>query len=67
MAEVKGITIPIRGDATELTKALNKIRYEAREVDKELGYINKALKLDPKNLELVRQKMTVLNQAAKDN
>lgn len=67
MAEVKGITIPIRGDATELSKALYKIRQEARDVDKELGYINKALKLDPKNVDLLRQKMAVLGKASKEN
>ncbi len=67
MAEVKGITIPIRGDATELSKALYKIRQEARDVDKELNYINKALKLDPKNVDLLRQKMAVLNKAAEEN
>ena len=67
MADVKGITIPIRGDATELSKALGKIRAEARDVDKELGYINKSLKFNPRNVDLLRQKLAVLNTAAKDN
>jgi phage-related minor tail protein len=67
MADVKGITIPIRGDATELSKALGKIRAEARDVDKELGYINKSLKFNPNNVDLLRQKLAVLNKAAKDN
>lgn len=67
MAEIKGITIPIKGDATELQKALGKIRTEAREVDKELGYINKSLKFNPRNVDLLRQKLAVLNSAADDN
>ena len=67
MAEIKGITIPIKGDATELQQALGKIRTEAREVDKELGYINKSLKFNPKNVDLLRQKLAVLNTAADDN
>lgn len=67
MAEIKGITIPIKGDATELQKELGKIRAEAREVDKELGYINKSLKFNPKNVDLLRQKLAVLNSAAGDN
>ena len=67
MAEIKGITIPIKGDATELQQALGKIRTEAREVDKELGYINKSLKFNPKNVDLLRQKLAVLNTAAEDN
>lgn len=65
MAEIKGITIPIKGDATELQKALGKIRTEARDVDKELGYINKSLKFNPKNVDLWRQKQDVLNTAIK--
>lgn len=67
MAEIKGITIPIKGDATELQQALGKIRAEAREVDKELGYINKSLKFNPRNVDLLRQKLAVLNTAAEDN
>lgn len=67
MADIKGITIPIKGDATELTKALKKIRTEARDVDKELGYIDKALKFNPKNVDLLKQKLAVLSTAAKDN
>ena len=67
MAEIKGITIPIKGDATELQQALGKIRSEAREVDKELGYINKSLKFNPRNVDLLRQKLAVLNTAAEDN
>lgn len=67
MAEIKGITIPIKGDATELQKELGKIRAEAREVDKELGYINKSLKFNPRNVDLLRQKLAVLNTAAEDN
>lgn len=67
MAEIKGITIPIKGDATELQQALGKIRTEAREVDKELGYINKSLKFNPRNVDLLRQKLAVLNNAADDN
>lgn len=67
MAEIKGITIPIKGDATELQQALGKIRSEAREVDKELGYINKSLKFNPRNVDLLRQKLAVLNTAADDN
>lgn len=67
MAETKGITIPIKGDATELQRELGKIRAEAREVDKELGYINKSLKFNPRNVDLLRQKLAVLNTAAEDN
>ena len=60
---VKGITIEFRGDTTQLSKAINQIRQEAKSFDKELGYINKSLKFDPKNIDLMRQKITVLREA----
>ena len=62
---VKGITIEFRGDTTQLSKAINQIRSEAKSFDKELGYINKSLKFDPKNVDLMRQKIAVLKDATK--
>lgn len=61
---VKGITIEFRGDTSKLSKALSTVRKEARDFDKELGYIDNSLKFNPGNLELTKQKMTVLKQAA---
>ena len=52
---VKGITIEFRGDTTQLSKAINQIRGEAKSFDKELGYINNSLKFNPKNIDLMRQ------------
>lgn len=64
MAEkVKGITIEFRGDTTQLSKAINQMRGDARDFDKELGYINKSLKFDPKNVNLLKQRMEVLKEA----
>lgn len=62
---VKGITIEFRGDTTQLSKAINQIRSEAKSFDKELGYINNSLKFNPKNLDLMRQKIAVLKDATK--
>lgn len=62
---VKGITIEFRGKTTELDKALKKVRSEAKETGKELGYIKNSLKFNPKNVELWKQKQTVLNDAIK--
>lgn len=64
---VKGITIEFEGNTTKLSKAINEIRGEAKALDKELGYINKALKFDPKNVDLLKQKMTVLDEATSKN
>lgn len=62
---VKGITITFRGDTTQLSKAINQIRSEAKSFDKELGYINNSLKFNPKNIDLMRQKIAVLKDATK--
>lgn len=64
---IKGITIAFRGDTTQLSSAINQMRGEAKALDKELGYINKALKFDPKNVDLLKQKMTVLDEATSKN
>ncbi len=60
---VKGITIEFSANTNKLSKAINQIRQESKSLDKELGYINKALKFDPKNINLLKQKMEVLNKA----
>lgn len=62
---VKGITIEFRGDTTQLSKAINQIRSEAKSFDKELGYINNSLKFNPKNIDLMKQKIAVLKEATK--
>lgn len=60
---VKGITIEFRGDTTQLSKAINTMRTEAKGLDKELGYIKTSLKFDPKNVNLLRQKMELLKES----
>lgn len=59
---VKGITIEFRGDTTSLDKALRQINSETRDIDKELKQVNRALKFNPGNVELLKQKQTLLNQ-----
>lgn len=65
--KIKGITIEFRGDTTELSKAINKVRNEAKEFDKELSYIDRSLKFNPKNLDLIKQKIAVLSDATKSS
>ena len=62
---VKGITIEFNANTNNLSKAINQIRQEARGFDKELGYINNSLKFNPKNIDLMRQKIAVLKDATK--
>lgn len=60
---LKGLTIKIGGDTSELTKALDKVEDQSRNLSGELGQINKLLKFDPKNTELLAQKQKVLSDA----
>ena len=62
---VKGITIEFNGDTTRLQKALKDVRKETRDIDKELGYINKGLKFDATNVDMWKQKQVVLKEAIK--
>ena len=59
---IKGITIEFNGDTTKLDKALRGIRQEAKGVDSDLKDVNRALKFNPNNVELLRQKFTLLGQ-----
>jgi len=62
---VKGITIEFRGkEDVSFKSAINKMRNEAKSLDKELNYINKDLKFDPSNVTLLSQKYNVLNENA---
>lgn len=66
MAVEKGITITFRGDDAPLRSAIQKIRNEAKALDKELGYINKSLKFNPTSVTLWSQKQKVLYQQLGD-
>ena len=60
---IKGLTVEIGGDTTKLGKALKNVEAQSRSLSKELGDINKLLKLDPGNAELLAQKQEVLAKA----
>lgn len=57
---IKGITVTIGGDTTELNKALQDSNKKSNSLQKELNQVNKALKLDPKNTVLLAQKQKIL-------
>lgn len=61
---IKGLTVEIGGDTTKLSKALKDVEAKSRSLSKELGDINKLLKMDPGNMDLLAQKQEVLAQAA---
>lgn len=60
---IKGITIEIGGDTTGLDKALKGVNSELTSTQRELKEVDKALKLDPKNTELLEQKQRNLAKA----
>ena len=60
---LKGLTIEIGGDTTKLGKALDGVEKQSRSLSGELGQINRLLKLDPGNTELLAQKQKVLADA----
>jgi phage-related minor tail protein len=63
---IKGITIKLDGDATGLDKALKGVNGEIRDTEKELKDVNRLLKLDPSNTELLAQKQRLLTKEIGD-
>lgn len=57
---IKGITVEIGGDTTKLGKALEDNEKQSRSLQTELRQIEKLLKFDPSNVELLTQKQDVL-------
>lgn len=60
---IKGIIVEIGGDTSGLQKALSKVNSTTSSLSKELRGVNSLLKLDPKNVELLEQKQTILNES----
>lgn len=60
---IKGITIEIGGDVSPLNKALGEVNKESRSIQNELKSVERLLKLDPSNTELVAQKQKLLGEA----
>ncbi|HBC98204.1 MAG TPA: phage tail tape measure protein, partial [Lachnoclostridium sp.] len=57
---IQGITVEIGGDTTKLTTALKGINSEIRNTQSQLKDVEKLLKLDPHNTELLAQKQRFL-------
>ena len=63
---IKGITVEINGDTTGLSKALSGVNREIKNTQAQLKDVNKLLKLDPGNTELIAQKHRLLQQAVEE-
>ena len=59
---IKGITIEFRGDTTKLDKAIREIDKNTRSLNKDLKDVDNALKFNPTNVELWRQKQELLTK-----
>lgn len=63
---IKGITVEIGGDTTKLGKAIADSEKKSRSLQVELRQIEKLLKFDPTNTELLAQKQDVLKSAIEE-
>ena len=62
---IKGITVEIGGDTTKLQTALKGVNGEIRNTQSALRDVEKLLKLDPGNTELLAQKHRLLGEAGR--
>lgn len=60
---IKGITVEIGGDTTGLDKALKSVNSTIKSTQSSLKDVNRLLKLDPSNTELLSQKQKLLKDA----
>lgn len=62
-SRIKGITVEIGGDTTKLQTALKGVNAEIKNTQSQLKDVEKLLKLDPGNTELLAQKKKLLSSA----
>jgi phage-related minor tail protein len=58
---IKGIVVEIGGDTQGLDKALKGVNAQSSKLQKELNDVQRLLKFDPNNIELVAQRQKLLN------
>lgn len=64
-SRIQGITIEIGGDTTKLSESLSGINKDLRTTQSQLRDVNKLLKLDPTNTDLLKQKQKYLSEEIK--
>ena len=65
-SRIKGITVEIGGDTTNLVKSLEGVNKNIRNTQSQLKDVERLLKLDPTNTELLTQKQKLLKDAVSD-
>ena len=63
---IKGITVEIGGDTTKLSKALEGVNKNIKNTQTQLKDVEKFLKLDPGNTELLAQKQKLFSSAVSE-
>ena len=63
---IKGLTIEIDGNTTKLSKALEGVNKDIKNTQTQLKDVERLLKVDPGNIELLRQKQELLTKAVAD-
>ena len=61
--KIAGLTIEIGGETTGLNKALSSVNKQSKGLQSELRQVDRLLKLDPKNTELIAQKQKILAES----
>lgn len=65
--KIKGITITLGADVQPLNKALADVNKKSKDLQSELKQVERLLKLDPGNTELVAQKQKILAEAVENS
>ncbi len=65
-SRIAGITVGVGGDTTKLSAALKNVNTEIRSTQSQLKDVNKLLKIDPGNTELLVQKQRLLKTAIQE-
>jgi len=63
---IKGLTIEIDGNTTKLSKALEGVNKDIKQTTNSLRDVEKLLKMDPGNMDLLKQKQELLGRAVDD-
>lgn len=63
--KIKGITVSIGGDTGPLSKAIKSVNAEIKTTQTQLKEVEKLLKLDPKNTDLLKEKQKLLGDQIK--
>jgi phage-related minor tail protein len=65
--KIKGITITLGADVQPLKKALEDVNKKSRDLQGELRQVERLLKLDPKNTDLLAQRQKLLAEAVENS